>query len=60
MQLTHFFESNLESEKQTISIDLSAQTSHTGPNGTILYFSPNTFEDMNGNTVSGVIEIRND
>lgn len=52
-----FFGTNLESEKQTISIDLSTQTSLTGTNGTILYFSSNTFEDMNGNTVSGVIEI---
>lgn len=52
-----FFGTNLESEKQTVSIDLSTQTSFTGTNGTILYFSSNTFEDMNGNTVSGVIEI---
>ena len=32
----------------------------TGINGTTLFFNANTFEDMNGNTVSGPIEIDND
>ena len=52
-----FFDNNLESEKQTFTINPSTDYMVTGVNGTTLFFNENTFEDMSGNTVSGPIEI---
>ena len=52
-----FFDNNLESEKQTFTINPTTDYMVTGVNGTTLFFSVNTFEDMNGNTVSGPVEI---
>ena len=52
-----FFDNNLESEKQTFTINPSSDYMVTGVNGTTLFFNANTFEDMNGNTVSGPVEI---
>ena len=52
-----FFDNNLESEIQTFTINPSTDYMVTGINGTTLFFNANTFEDMNGNTVSGPIEI---
>ena len=55
--ISAFFDNNLESEIQTFTIYPSADNMVTGINGTTLFFNANTFEDMNGNTVSGPIEI---
>ena len=55
--ISAFFDNNLESEKQTFTINPSTDYMVTGVNGTTLFFNANTFEDMNGNTVSGPIEI---
>ena len=52
-----FFDNNLESEKQTFTINPTTDYMVTGVNGTTLFFNANTFEDMNGNTVSGPVEI---
>ena len=38
---------------QTFTINPSTDYMVTGINGTTLFFNANTFEDMNGNTVSG-------
>ena len=55
--ISAFFDNNLESEKQTFTINPSTDYMVTGVNGTTLFFNENTFEDMSGNTVSGPIEI---
>ena len=55
--ISTFFDNNLESEIQIFTINPSTNYMVTGINGTTLFFNANTFEDMNGNTVSGPIEI---
>ena len=55
--ISTFFDNNLESEIQTFTINPSTDYMVTGINGTTLFFNANTFEDMNGYTVSGLIEI---
>ena len=55
--ISTFFDNNLESEIQIFTVNPSTNYMITGINGTTLFFNANTFEDMNGNTVSGPIEI---
>ena len=56
--ISTFFDNNLESEIQIFTINPSTNYMVTGINGTTLFFNANTFEDMNGNTVSGPIELK--
>lgn len=57
INISALFDNNLESAKQTFTVNPSTDYMVSGINGTTLFFSANTFEDMNGNTVSGPIEI---
>lgn len=56
-ELRSFFTNNLNSHKQNFTVDASNVMNITGSKGSQLTFSPNSFEDQNGNVVSGNINI---
>lgn len=56
-QLINFFTNNNTSAKQTFTIDAASPSLITGNQGTTIQFSPNSFEDATGSSVTGNVDI---
>lgn len=56
-QLNNFFNGNINDAKQSFTIDAASPASITGSQGTVIQFSPNSFEDASGNSVTGTVDI---
>lgn len=56
-QLNNFFTDNISSAKQTFTIDAASPALITGNQGTTIQFSPSSFEDASGNSVTGNVDI---